>query len=95
MNDSTTEAPNTIVMYESNWCGYCRAAKRLLASKGWEYESIVVDGDDALREQMIARAGRTSVPQIFFGDRHIGGFDDLAELEQNGELDEAYESMGA
>lgn len=82
-------------MYESNWCGYCRAAKRLLAAKGWEYESLVVDGDNSLRNEMTSRTGRTSVPQIFFGERHIGGFDDLAELEQNGELDEAYESIGA
>ncbi|MFK8080515.1 MAG: glutaredoxin 3 [Granulosicoccus sp.] len=95
MNDATSDSASSIVMYESNWCGYCRAAKRLLATKGWEYESIVVDGDASLREQMTARAGRTSVPQIFFGDRHIGGFDDLAELEQNGELDEAYESIGS
>lgn len=95
MNDSTADSPNTIVMYESNWCGYCRAAKRLLGAKGWEYESRVVDGDASLREDMTARTGRTSVPQIFFGERHIGGFDDLAELEQNGELDEAYENIGA
>lgn len=82
-------------MYESNWCGYCRAAKRLLDAKGWEYESIVVDGDAALRQEMTDKTGRTSVPQIFFGERHIGGFDDMAALEQGGELDEAYENIGA
>lgn len=95
MNDTNSDSPSTIVMYESNWCGYCRAAKRLLASKGWEYESKMVDGDAPLREAMTAKTGRTSVPQIFFGERHIGGFDDLAELEQNGELDEAYANIGS
>lgn len=82
-----------IVMYESHWCGFCRAAKRLLAAKGWEYESLVVDGDADLRQQMQEISGRTSVPQIFFGERHIGGFDDLAALEENGELDDIYNTI--
>jgi glutaredoxin 3 len=82
-----------IVLYESNWCGFCRAARRLLDAKGWPYESRVVDGHAALRSEMQARSGRTSVPQIFFGERHIGGFDDLAALEENGELDDAYASI--
>jgi len=95
MNDSNAESPKSIVMYESDWCGFCRAAKRLLAAKGWEYESRLVDGDAQLREEMTAKTGQTSVPQIFFGERHIGGFDDMAALEQDGELDEVYESIGA
>lgn len=82
-----------IVMYESKWCGFCRAAKRLLAAKGWEYESLVVDGDAELRQRMQEISGRTSVPQIFFGERHIGGFDDLAALEENGELDDIYNTI--
>lgn len=94
MNESSLESTPKIVMYESNWCGYCRAAKRLLASKGWQYQSLVVDGDSALRQEMTTRTGRTSVPQIFFGARHIGGFDDMAELEENGELDDAYSAIG-
>jgi glutaredoxin 3 len=81
-------------MYESNWCGYCRAAKRLLQKKGWDYKSLVVDGNAELRAEMTSRPGRTSVPQIFFGDRHIGGFDDMAELERDGELDQAYADIG-
>ena len=93
MSDALSDTSRAIVMYESNWCGYCRAAKRLLAGKGWDYESRVVDGDASLRQAMTERSGRTSVPQIFFGERHIGGFDDLAELEQNGELDEIYQNM--
>ncbi len=84
--------PKPILMYESRLCGYCRAAKRLLEKKGWEYEAKVVDGDMALRAEMQQLSGRTSVPQIFFGDTHVGGFDDMAELEASGELDELYNS---
>ncbi len=93
MSNANPHDSNTIVMYESKWCGYCRAAKRLLSSKGWEYESRLVDGNAELRQQMTSITGRTSVPQIFFGEQHIGGFDDMAELEQNGELDDAYRQM--
>ena len=82
-----------IVMYESDWCGFCRAARRLLQSKGWAYESRLVDGNAPLRAEMLERSGRTSVPQIFFGDRHIGGFDDMAALESDDELDDAYASI--
>jgi len=80
----------TIVMYESNWCGFCRAARRLLKKKGWEDERRLVDGKPELRKEMQTLSARTSVPQIFFGDRHIGGFDDMAELEERGELDAAF-----
>lgn len=94
MTDKGTDAPaagkSLIVMYESNWCGYCRAAKRLLAAKGWEYESRSVDGNAALRQEMLDRSGRTSVPQIFFGEHHIGGFDDMAALEEDGDLEDVY-----
>jgi glutaredoxin 3 len=62
----------------------------LLTAKGWDYESRIVDGDATLRQEMQARSGRTSVPQIFFADHHVGGFDDMAALEDDGELDELY-----
>lgn len=81
-----------IIMYESRICGYCMAAKRLLKKKGWEYEAKVVDGNSELRGEMQELTGRTSVPQIFIGDTHVGGFDDLAELEETGELDTLYAS---
>jgi len=81
-----------IIMYESRICGYCMAAKRLLNKKGWEYEAKVVDGNSELRIEMQELSGRTSVPQIFFGDTHVGGFDDLAELDEAGELDSLYTS---
>ena len=83
---ASASAPG-IVLYESAWCGFCRAARRLLDAKGWAYEARVVDGDPAMRAEARERSGRTSVPQIWFGDRHVGGFDDLAALERDGELD--------
>ena len=79
-----------IVVYESAWCGYCRAARRLLDAKGWAYEARTVDGDPALRAEARERSGRTSVPQIWIGTTHVGGFDDLAALEQDDELDALY-----
>jgi len=76
-----------ITLYESMLCGYCRAAKSLFDSKGWEYNSIVVDGQPAIRAEMEAKAGRRTVPQIWIGDQHVGGYDDVAALDRNGELD--------
>ena len=90
MSESNNPSTQSIVVYESKWCGFCRAAKSMLASKGWEYESRSVDGNSDLRAEMTAQTGRTSVPQIFFGDQHIGGYDDMAELEKRGELDAVY-----
>ncbi|MBL1433944.1 MAG: glutaredoxin 3 [Gammaproteobacteria bacterium] len=78
----------SIKIYSSNLCGFCRAAHRLLRDKGVEdYESISVDGDYAMRRHMMKISGRHTVPQIFIGDRHIGGYTDLAELDAAGELD--------
>lgn len=79
-----------IVMYESRICGFCMAAKRLLKQKGWEYEARIVDGNSELRADMQKITGRTSVPQIFFGETHVGGYDDLAALDDKGELDSLY-----
>ncbi len=77
-----------VVMYSSMFCPYCSMAKRLLESKGIAYEEISVDLENALRAEMMARAnGRHTVPQIFVGEHHVGGFDDLYALEQAGELD--------
>ena len=80
----------TITLYESNWCGYCRAARRLFDNKGWPYESIVVDGKPDIRADMEARSGRHTVPQIYIGETHVGGYDDLAELDADGDLDVLY-----
>lgn len=87
MSETNNTSTHHIVMYESKWCGFCRAAKRMLAAKGWDYESRSVDGNANLRAEMTSLTGRTSVPQIFFGEQHIGGYDDMAELEERGELD--------
>lgn len=74
-------------MYASPFCGYCAAAKRLLRAKGVAFTEIDVLAEPERRAEMIERSGRRTVPQIFIGTRHIGGFDDLNALEQRGELD--------
>jgi glutaredoxin 3 len=68
-------------------CRYCQAAKQLLSRKGVAYEEIDVS-DDAKRAALVQRTGRRTVPQIFIGDRHIGGFSELDALERAGTLDE-------
>lgn len=77
-----------VKIYSSRFCGYCTRAKRLFEQKGIEYTDIAVDMDPEKRREMIELAGRTSVPQIFIGNEHIGGCDDLYELERAGQLDE-------
>jgi len=77
-----------IEIYTSPLCGFCHAAKRMLNDKGASYSEIDVAADPSKRQEMMSRAsGRHTVPQIFIGDRHIGGYDDLASLEQSGKLD--------
>ncbi len=76
-----------VVMYSSSWCGYCARARRLLKSKGVAIEEIDVDERPAAREEMIARTGRRTVPQIFIGDTHVGGSDDLLALDASGGLE--------
>ena len=86
--------PN-IEVYSSLFCPYCARAKNLLKKKGVEFTEIDVDGDPAVRVAMIERAqGRTSVPQIFFDDKLIGGSDDLVALEISGELDQMLQAAG-
>jgi len=77
----------TIVVYTTGWCPHCRRARSLLTEKGLEIKEIDVDEDRKLREEMIARSGRRTVPQIFIGDKHVGGCDDLYALDGSGELD--------
>ena len=76
-----------IIIYSGHRCAYCNAAKRLLDSKGAEYTEINVDEDPKLRTEMVGRTKRQSVPQIFIGNTHVGGFDDLSELNHEGKLD--------
>jgi glutaredoxin 3 len=78
-----------VEIYTKTFCGFCWRAKHLLESKGIPYREISVDFGGEVRQQMIERAnGRTTVPQVFIGGHHIGGCDDLVELERSGKLDE-------
>ena len=77
-----------ITVYVTGWCPYCQRAKALLNSKHLVFNEIDVDDDPKLRQEMTARSGRRTVPQIFIGERHVGGCDDLYALESNGELDQ-------
>jgi glutaredoxin 3 len=77
-----------VVIYTTMYCPYCERAKALLGAKNVAFREVAVDGDRALRQAMTELAGgRTSVPQIFFGTRHVGGCDDLVALEREGILD--------
>ena len=76
-----------VKIYTTPWCPYCVRAKRLLERKGVAYQEIDVAGDDEARQRLSERTGRRTVPQIFIGDQHVGGSDDLHELEQEGKLD--------
>lgn len=77
-----------VVVYTTNYCGYCRRAKALLEKKGAAFREVDVTGDDAMRAKLVELSGgMQTVPQIFIGGEHVGGYSDLAELEQEGKLD--------
>jgi len=76
-----------VVMYTATFCSYCAGAKNLLKKKGVDFLEIRIDEEADKRKEMERRAGRDSVPQIFIGDEHVGGFDDLLELDMDDELD--------
>ena len=76
-----------VMMYASEYCSYCMAARMLLKKKGIEYDEVLVSDDPTVHEEMARRSNRTSVPQIFIADQAIGGFDELYELEKSGELE--------
>jgi glutaredoxin 3 len=86
LSDSPHTSP-PITMYTSAVCPYCVAAKNFLKSKGQSWTEVRVDLDPAERSRMQARAKRTSVPQIFIGDVHVGGYDDMIALHRAGGLD--------
>lgn len=76
-----------VELYTKSTCPYCSRARRLLDDKGVGYEEYEISQDSAKRSEMIQRSnGRTTVPQIFIDGRHVGGSDDLAELERQGQL---------
>ncbi|MEK7989647.1 MAG: glutaredoxin 3 [Thiotrichaceae bacterium] len=77
----------TVVMYSTQICPYCMRAEHLLKNRGVEHiEKIMVDLDSEKMHEMMQRTGRRTVPQVFIGDKHIGGFDDLSELDMEDEL---------
>jgi len=77
-----------ITIYTRSWCFYCTAAKKLLSQKGAAFTEIDIESKAGARQEMIQKAGgRTSVPQIFIGERHVGGCDDLYALDDQGQLD--------
>jgi glutaredoxin 3 len=76
-----------ILIYTTKICPYCIMAKRLLDKKGVSYTEINVDGEPQLREEMMQKTNRRTVPQIYIGDVHVGGFDELYALEQQKKLD--------
>jgi glutaredoxin 3 len=80
-------AQPAVKMYSTRFCPYCIRARQLLEAKGVVYEDLSVDANPALRQTMRAESGRHTVPQIWIGETHVGGFDDLYLLERQGELD--------
>ena len=83
--------PN-ILIYTTKICPYCVMAKRLLDKKGVSYTEINVDGEPELREEMMRKTNLRTVPQIYIGDFHVGGFDELYALEQQKKLDDLLSS---
>jgi glutaredoxin 3 len=80
------------LMYTTAVCPYCQMAERLLTSKGVEIEKVRVDLDPARRMEMMEKTGRRTVPQIYIGQTHVGGYDDLAALDRAGKLDPLLQS---
>jgi glutaredoxin 3 len=76
-----------VTLYTTRFCPYCIRARNLLDEKGVDYEDIAVDHDPQLRREMAQRSGRVTVPQIWIGEQHIGGCDDLMLLARQGRLD--------
>ena len=76
-----------VIMYTTRICPYCVRAKALLQKKGVAYEELRIDGNRELMREMLERSQRRTVPQIFIDDYHVGGYDDLAELNAFGKLD--------
>jgi glutaredoxin 3 len=76
-----------VLMYSTGMCPYCVRAEALLKARGvTEIEKVRIDIDAARRDEMLARTGRRTVPQIFIGETHVGGFDDLSALDRDGKL---------
>jgi glutaredoxin 3 len=83
---------SNVLMYTTAICPYCVAAKNFLKSRGASYREIRIDLDAAARSEMMEKTKRTSVPQIFIGDTHVGGYDDMVALDRAGGLKPLLES---
>jgi glutaredoxin 3 len=83
-----------VLMYTTAVCPYCQMAERLLRSKGVDIEKVRIDLDPAQRSEMMEKTGRRTVPQIYIGDTHVGGYDDLAALDRAGGLDQLLQAQG-
>lgn len=79
---------NQVTIYTTQTCSYCIMAKRLLASKGITPVEINVGGNPQLMQELMQKTGRRTVPQIYFGEQHVGGYDDLVALERAGGLEQ-------
>ncbi len=96
MTDSVTDSSHPrITLYTTAICPYCVAAKNFLKSKGQTWSEVRIDTDPAAREKMMALARRTSVPQIFVGETHVGGYDDMIALHREGKLEPLLAGNGA
>ncbi len=84
---SSLQVMAKVTIYTRPFCGYCARALALLANKGADFEEIEAGMDPELRREMMDRSGRTTFPQIFVGDQHIGGCDDMLALDRAGKLD--------
>ena len=84
-----------VELYCTEFCGYCTAARRLLQKRGLSFDEVLVSADGRAMAEMQERSGRTSVPQIFINDQPIGGFDELYELNESGDLDKLLGTQGA
>jgi glutaredoxin 3 len=83
-----------VMVYVAGWCPYCQRAKALLTEKHVAFTEINVEDEPKFREEMQARSNRNTVPQIFIGDKHVGGCDDLFALDRSGELDRLIQGAG-
>ena len=95
---SYSTAPDTaapITIYSTAICPYCVAAKNFLKSKGLGWTEVRIDTDPAERDKMVAKTRRTSVPQIFIGETHVGGYDDMMALHRAGKLEPLLHGEGA
>jgi glutaredoxin 3 len=93
--DGSSAVTAAVLMYTTSWCGFCARARRLFTDKGVAFTDIDVEQVEGAREEMRSRSGRNTVPQIFVGARHLGGYDDTRALDEKGELDPLLQSAAA